>query len=105
MPEAAVARLVGEAGERIASEAIDRLAPLEIAAVDGEVIRLSRGGQELVPGARLRVLAAGSVADDPRTVAIVEIRSSSGPSPVAAVLEGDASKVTVGLRLKPIASR
>jgi hypothetical protein len=105
LPEAAVARLVAEAGERIASEAIERLAPLEIAAVDGEAIRLSRGGKELVPGARLRVLAAGSASDDPRTVAILEIRSASGPMPVAAVVEGDASKVAAGLRLKPIAGR
>jgi hypothetical protein len=102
LPEAAVARLVADAGERIASEALDRLAPLEVESVDGGLVRLNRGGADLGTGSRLRVLSPGATSSDPRTVAILEIRSVSGGSPVASVIEGDASLVTSGLRLKRI---
>jgi hypothetical protein len=102
LPEATVARLVAEAGGRIADEAVDRLVPLAIAAVEGGEIRLNRGSAGLVIGDRLRVLAAGATGDDPRTVAILEVRTA-GATPTLAVVEGDASLVAAGLRVRPIA--
>jgi hypothetical protein len=96
LPEATVARLV--------DEAVDRLVPLAIAAVEAGEIRLNRAATGVAAGDRLRVLAAGATADDPRTVAILECRSA-GPRPTLAVVEGDASLVVVGLRVRPIASR
>ena len=104
LPEATVARLVADAGTRIADEAVDRLVPLAIAAVEAGEIRLNRAATGVAAGDRLRVLAAGATADDPRTVAILECRSA-GPRPTLAVVEGDASLVVVGLRVRPIASR
>jgi hypothetical protein len=102
LPEATVARLVAEAGGRIADEAVDRLVPLAIAAVEGGEIRLNRGSAGLAIGDRLRVLAAGATGDDPRTVAILEVRTA-GATPTLAVVEGDASLVAAGLRVRPIA--
>lgn len=103
LPEATVARLVADAGSRIADEAVDRLVPRAIEAVEGGEIRLNRGS-DLAAGSRLRVLAAGSAGDDPRTVAILEVRAA-GSRPTLAVVEGDASLVVAGLRVRPIASR
>lgn len=104
LPEATVARLVADAGSRIAAEAVDRLAPLAVAAVENGQVRLTRVPVGLAVGDRLRVLSAGATGDDPRTVAILEVRAA-GATPTLAVVEGDASLVAAGLRVKPIASR
>jgi len=99
LPEATVARLVAEAGEEIAAAALDRIAPLSIAEVDGASLRLNRG-LGLRPGDRLRVLAAPPAT---RTVAIVEVRAVGERGAIVAVVEGDASKVVAGLPLRPLA--
>lgn len=104
LPEATVARLVADAGTRIADEAVDRLVPLAITAVEAGEIRLNRAATGVAVGDRLRVLAAGATADDPRTLAILEVRSA-GPRPTLAVVEGDPSLIVAGLRVRPIASR
>lgn len=86
---------------------LDRLYPIRIAAVENGQIILSQGGAKMAAGMLLDVFSEGRETFDPDTreslgrieakVATIRVKSVSAKTSIAETVEGDGSKLAVGL--------
>lgn len=107
-----VSMTASAAATAICDGLMDNILPFEVAALKSGFLVIGEGGKQLAVGDRFSVCALGDEVKDTRTgevidrmeipVATAEIVSVKAKLSYAKVIEGDASKVTVGSRLRRI---
>lgn len=108
-----ISKSTASAASAICAGLMDNILPFEVAAVKSGLLVIGEGGGQLAVGDRFSVCALGDEVTDTRTgevidrmeipVATAEIVSVRPKLSYAKVIEGDASKVAVGSRLRRIA--
>ena len=98
------------AAEAICDDMMANILPFEVAKVVGDQVVIGEGGKQIAVGDRFTVCALGEPVKDTRTgevideieipVATVEVTAVMPKLSYAKIVEGDASKVTVGSRLR-----
>ena len=98
------------AAEAICDDMMANILPFEVAKVIGNQVVIGEGGKQIAVGERFTVCALGDPVKDTRTgetideveipVATVEVTAVMPKLSYAKIVEGDASKVTVGSRLR-----
>lgn len=111
-PRSFVAMTTEAAAAEICSGVMNNILPFEVVAVNAGMLVIGEGGKQLSAGQRFSVNVLGDEVCDTRTgevidvveipVATAEIVSVQPKLSYAKVIEGDASLVKVGARLRPV---